>query len=573
MSGGFQVVAVDYDGTLTEGARPDDDVLEAIAAVRAEGRRVVLVTGRILAELRHVFPDVESWFDVIVAENGGVLSSAVGRRRLAAPVAPVLEDALVRRGVPVRGGETLLACDASHDVIVLEEIRRLGLDCQVMYNRAALMVLPAGVSKGTGLHEALGDLGVSHHSAIGVGDAENDHALLEVCELGVVVANAVPSLKDRADVVLDEANGPGITQLLRGPLLRGQERVLPQRWQVQLGRLADGTPAMVPASQINVIITGGSRAGKSYTGGLFAEQLIALDYSVLVVDFEGDHTGLGELRGVLLVGGTSRLPSPEEVVALLRHRFASIVVDLSLLAPADQDTYVGALATTIAAARGATGLPHWIIVDEAHRHFAVHTTGLEAASAKGYCLITWSPQTLRPDTIADIDVVLALPSPEGEDQHVTDFLAVWRPDTGAELAKVFATARPGQGLLAGPSLPRAGLVTFTGRRTGHVRHWHKYARAELPAEQRFYFRHGPGDATGHVAANVYELHHILRQCDDDVIDHHACGHDLSRWAQHVLQDDTLAAGLAEVETSHITTNDIDSTRHRLLRTIEHRYIE
>jgi hypothetical protein len=51
------------------------------------------------------------------------------------------------------------------------------------------------------------------------------------------------------------------------------------------------------------------------------------------------------------------------------------------------------------------------------------------------------------------------------------------------------------------------------------------------------------------------------------------GHDLSRWAQHVLQDDTLAAGLAEVETSPITTNDLDSTRHRLLRTIEHRYIE
>jgi len=64
----FRAVAVDFDGTLTSGGRPTEDVLDAIARTRAAGRRMILVTGRILTELRAVFPDVDQWFDAIVAE-------------------------------------------------------------------------------------------------------------------------------------------------------------------------------------------------------------------------------------------------------------------------------------------------------------------------------------------------------------------------------------------------------------------------------------------------------------------------------------------------------------------------
>jgi hypothetical protein len=45
----FHAVAVDYDGTLTTSGSPPPDVLAAIAETRADGRRVVLVTGGILA--------------------------------------------------------------------------------------------------------------------------------------------------------------------------------------------------------------------------------------------------------------------------------------------------------------------------------------------------------------------------------------------------------------------------------------------------------------------------------------------------------------------------------------------
>ena len=55
-------------------------------------------------------------------------------------------------------------------------IRDLGLELDVIFNKGAVMILPAGVNKGTGLEAALKELQLSAHNVVGVGDAENDHA-------------------------------------------------------------------------------------------------------------------------------------------------------------------------------------------------------------------------------------------------------------------------------------------------------------------------------------------------------------------------------------------------------------
>jgi hydroxymethylpyrimidine pyrophosphatase-like HAD family hydrolase len=230
MAAGFQAIAVDYDGTLTRTDRPAADVLAAIREQRERGRVVVLVTGRILSELRAVFPEVDEEFDAIVAENGAVLADDDGVQDLVPPVDAALAQRLAHRDLSVRQGRVLLACDAEHVQAVTEEIVRLQLGCQLVHNRAALMVLPNGVTKGTGLMQALGNLGISRHSTLAVGDAENDHHLLEVCELGVAVGNAVAALKRRADVVLDESDGVGVAELLRGPLVSGERWVAPAQY-------------------------------------------------------------------------------------------------------------------------------------------------------------------------------------------------------------------------------------------------------------------------------------------------------------------------------------------------------
>jgi HAD superfamily hydrolase (TIGR01484 family) len=61
-------------------------------------------------------------------------------------------------------------------VHVLETIRELGLELQVIFNKGAVMVLPSGINKATGLRAALDELQLSPHDAVAVGDAENDHA-------------------------------------------------------------------------------------------------------------------------------------------------------------------------------------------------------------------------------------------------------------------------------------------------------------------------------------------------------------------------------------------------------------
>jgi hypothetical protein len=230
----FRAVAVDYDGTLAEG-QIVPDTLAALADARARGIRVILVTGRIMNELRTVFPEVEDHVDAVVAENGAVLVTPVGVRQLAAQVDRAVSVALGARGVVHRTGQVLVACGAVDEPAALEVIRGLGLDCQLLRNQGELMILPAGVTKGSGLLEALADLGLSHHNTIGVGNAENDHGLLDVCEIGVAVANAVDAIHAHADLTLALPDGQGVADLLRGPLLTGRAHIHPRRWQITLG--------------------------------------------------------------------------------------------------------------------------------------------------------------------------------------------------------------------------------------------------------------------------------------------------------------------------------------------------
>jgi hypothetical protein len=151
----FKAVAIDFDGTLAEGGPPSALVLSAVDSARSLGLRLLLVTGRTLPDLWQVFPDVHDHFDVTVAENGAVLRAGDGHRRLATPVDPELAKALQGRHIAVQVGEVILACDAVHDAVVFEEIRRLDLDCQPIRNRGALMVVPAGVTKASGLGAGL----------------------------------------------------------------------------------------------------------------------------------------------------------------------------------------------------------------------------------------------------------------------------------------------------------------------------------------------------------------------------------------------------------------------------------
>ena len=377
--GFFQVAAVDVDGTLTSGGRVSVEALDAIDRARRNGLRVVLVTGRIGAELAAEFPHIADHVDALVLENGAVVVTDGRTHPQAAPVDRVLDDALAERAVPFRRGEVLLAIDGEHTATVVEVIGMLGLDCQIVRNRAALMVLPAGVTKGTGLGAVLTEMNLSLHNTVAVGDAENDLSLFGMAEIGAAVANAVPSVRDHADLVIDKENGAGVADLLTGPHLSGARRWCPPRWWVEIGTFDDGTPVKIPGSQARMLVTGPAGSGKSYLVGLLAERWIESGYCVLVLDPEGDHVELGELSQVEVVDARHHLPQPDELVDTL-HPHTSIVVDLSGLAAPHKMDYLHRLRSAASVHREARGFPHWTIYDEAHQH---HHRRAVRSSARG----------------------------------------------------------------------------------------------------------------------------------------------------------------------------------------------
>src|SRR6185437_4036994 len=143
-------------------------------------------------------------FQYVVAENGALLfQPATGKETpLAARPPDSFVATLRQRGVgPISVGHVIVATWEPHETTVLETIRDLGLELQVIFNKGAVMILPAGINKATGLVSALEKMELSPHNAIGIGDAENDHALLALCECSAAVANALPTLKSAADIV------------------------------------------------------------------------------------------------------------------------------------------------------------------------------------------------------------------------------------------------------------------------------------------------------------------------------------------------------------------------------------
>jgi len=209
-------LACDYDGTLAHHGRVSDATLAALDRLAATGRKLVMVTGRELPDLLSVFPQLDR-FDRVVAENGPVLyRPASGEIRvIAEPPPSSFVDALKVRGVePLSVGHVVVATVEPNDTTVIELIRELGLELQVILNKGSVMVLPTSVDKATGLVEALKELSLSPQNVVGIGDAENDLTFLAMCGRGVAVANSLDAVKQRADYVTQGRSSAGVREVI-----------------------------------------------------------------------------------------------------------------------------------------------------------------------------------------------------------------------------------------------------------------------------------------------------------------------------------------------------------------------
>lgn len=563
----YFALATDYDGTLARDGAVSAEIIASLEKARSAGKKLILVTGREMPDLRRVFEPLKL-FDRIVAENGALLyNPETGESRaLAAAPPPSFAEELRRRGVDdMSVGEVIVATWLPFKETVLDVIAESGLELQVIFNKGAVMVLPSGVNKITGLTAALEELRLSIHNVVGIGDGENDHAFLTQCECGVATSNAIPALQEAVDLVTRNSHGEGVKEIIQA-MLDDDLQTLTQRvtrHDIVIGKAGDQTVPLADRDG-NVLVCGQSGSGKSTLVTGLLEQWIETKYQVCLFDPEGDY---GNVDGCLPVGDERVAPSANQLSEHLCAPLPSVSANLIAVPMGDRPPLFASLLSAVDAEQRETGRPHRIIVDEAHHLFPDKSSPSNAqwAAMNGNAvLVTVHPEHVSPVALESVSVVIAV----GAEAHkrIEEFCAAVgtavpeMPDTDLAPGHVMVWFRHRGELF--------GDVAIRRPKSEHHRHRRKYAHGELDEQHSFYFR-GPEQKLNLRAQNLSMFAQIAEGVDDETWLFHLRNGDYSRWLEAHLTDPPLIEEIKAAEANR----DLDAaaTRKVILGAIEEKY--
>jgi HAD superfamily hydrolase (TIGR01484 family) len=559
----FVALATDYDGTIAQHGQVDDATRRAIEELRQSGRKVILVTGRALAELQDAFGALDL-FDVVVAENGGLLFIPAKKEEipLAEPPPQALVDRLKELGVtPLAVGRTIIATWEPNESVVLNAIRDLGLEQHIIFNKGAVMVLPSEINKASGLKSALKRLRLSPHNVVGVGDAENDQAFLSSCGCAVAVGNALSTVKAKADFVVSD-HGSGVVELVHMLTKDDLASVRPSvpRNQPVVGHRSDGTALTVSPFE-TVLVTGSSGGGKSTMVTALLEQIREFSYQFCVVDPEGDYS---ELRDVVTLGDAEQAPRISKALELLETPETSIVINLLAIDPPERPQFLAKLVPDLAKLRAELGRPHWLVFDEVHHclpakwHPAPTTLPRELPAA---IAVTVHPEEVAPEFLSLVSTVIGVG--DGASRAIEKFCEV----TGRKNPRFEVTPQTGQVLVYGRD-DRVELVAARKPKEKQKRHVRKYAEGELGEDKSFYFR-GPEGALNLRAQNLSIFLQLAAGVDDKTWLHHLRAGAYAEWFRNAIKDDDLASEAAAIERDQSLT--AAESRERIKDIVERRY--
>ncbi|MBY0357282.1 MAG: HAD-IIB family hydrolase [Candidatus Obscuribacterales bacterium] len=563
----YHVLACDYDGTLAHNGKVSGEHIAALYKLRASGRKLILVTGRQLSDLLQVMPDLNV-FDRVVAENGGLLYNPKTHeeRLLTAPASTALFSTLKSLRVePLSAGQTIIATWQPHEATVLKAIRELGLELEIIFNKGAVMVLPSGINKATGLQAALTDLELSEHNAIAIGDAENDHAMFSLCELSVAVNNAIPSVKQHADFIVSGHHGHGVSELVEMIINNDCASISKQsrKHQIVLGLDDNELPVNLDNCSSTVLICGPSGSGKTSAAIAIVEQLVESKYQFCLIDPERDFD---HFEGAVVLGNSVRPPSVEEVVQLIQSPDQNVIVSLLGLAMTDRPAFFAALLPHLQELKARTGRPHWTVVDEAHYLLpsAWNQAYDRSQMLDGMLLITVHPDHVAKPVLKMVDTFVIVGSDKSE--TISAFCsAVEESEPLLEERK--DSARQNVVWFRSKDTVPVYVRPWRSKREHH-RHQRKYAEGNLGAYHSFYFR-GASGRLNLCANNLLMFLHLANGIDDDTWLYHLRRHDYSRWFRYSIKDARLSAEVEPVE------NDFNlspgASRDRIKHMIEARY--
>ncbi|MDU9022742.1 HAD-IIB family hydrolase [Pseudomonas corrugata] len=555
----FLALAVDYDGTIAESGNVPEQVCTALATLRDSGRKLLLITGRELQALKHHFDRLDL-FDLVVAENGALLyDPRTDTEELIADSASTeLVQRLREKGVsPLSVGRSVIATWHPFEGAVITSIRELGLELQMTFNKDAVMVLPSGVNKASGLSAALLRLGICELNVVGVGDAENDHAFLAICGCAAAVNNAIESIKAQADICLRNDHGQGVCELIDMLLEKDAALVPVERIGMELGQTADACKVWLAPESVMLVI-GNSGSGKSSYVTWLTERMVEARQGFCIIDPEGDYLSLD---GAVTVGGLTVPPTTEESLHHLLLARLNVVVSTLALDPPARVQLFGELLPFIQQLRSTSGRPYWLVVDEAHYmlpHCAAWPAGFLANM--GAVIVALDFDQVCPSLLEAVDVLVTLGSTARElvqryAQHTQRSSPEFAPRTSApEYCFLWELRKGNEVVQMTPQQPQQK----------HHRHSGKYAVGDVGDWHAFYF-----PSLDQRASNLAEFLSSLARLDDGAFCQHREAGDFSNWFREVIRDDVLANETHLLETdASVASQDALA---RIARLVQARY--
>jgi hydroxymethylpyrimidine pyrophosphatase-like HAD family hydrolase len=564
----YLALAMDYDGTLAKDGQVCDETIAALERAVTAGRKLLLVTGRFLEDLQKVFPRLDL-FTYVVAENGALLyQPATSRMQLLGEAPPQrFIQALQARGVtPLGVGRVIVATWRPHETTVIEVIRELGLERQVIFNKGAVMVLPTGVNKGSGMSAALQELLISPHNVVAIGDAENDHSFLSLAECTVAVQNALPALKDQADFTTKGARGDGVIEIV-DQLLADDLQELDQqltRHMLSVGTKRDGNVLSINTHRMHVLFAGASGGGKSTLATSLLEQLAAQSYQFCLIDPEGDYESF---QDAMMLGNAQKEPGTPEILQLLEKSEQNAILNLLGTDLQDRPSITHALLPILQNVQTRLGHPHWLAFDEAHHLFPPESDALALQRVQNLfslLFITSHPEHMSPQALALVDVVIAVGNDPLPTLHAfAEAVGLSFPETNVspmQDGEVCAWFRRAQDALI--------FVRPMQSKREHQRHRRKYAEGDLGPEISFYFR-GPEGKLHLQAHNLVTFSQMAQGVDDETWLYHLHRGDYARWFREVIKDKELA--LIADNAAKDQQLSAQESRARILSAIEKKY--
>jgi hydroxymethylpyrimidine pyrophosphatase-like HAD family hydrolase len=557
--------AFDYDGTIASHGRVDERTCNALKRLKAAEIKLLLVTGRELPDLQRIFENHEI-FDAIVTENGALLSLPAQHedRGLASPPPAALMAAIRKRNIePLSIGHSIIATWEPNESKVLDAIRESGVEWQIIFNKGAVMALPPGVNKASGLRAALKALELSALDVMGVGDAENDQAMLTACGYSTAVANAIETIKEQADIVTQADHGAGVVELIENFLCGSLDRKLRgvRRHDLRLG--SDGSFSAAIPREARVLICGASGAGKSRAATLFIERIREQNMQFCLVDPEGEYQ---QLEHLISVGDASNAPTVDETVKLLKQPCNNVLLNLLSIDRNARPAYLARLLAAIEALKMRTSRPHWLVLDEAH-HGLVEggdSPSLVAPRAlPGSVFVTAAPFGFSRSVLQEFDVLIIVGNPAAE------FLDRFSAIVGLELPRWDrGTLSHGEALYWERGSAEARRFLLDTPKQEHQRHIRKYAEGKLGEDKRFYFR-GPENKLHLAAHNLNMFLELANGVDPATWLFHLERNDYSRWFLEAIKDEELAAEARRIEQQ--ASSDPDVSRRAIRDLVQRRY--